>query len=392
MILKIIRLLNIKNILKALEIKNILKAIEVFKMAILNRTSNYPPEVVHFENNFASYFNSKYGVSFCNATTCFEASIYALKLKKGDKVVVTGLTFYSFINNMLLKGIELIYMDIDDNLNINLEESLIDSNTKMILVSHLFGIPQDIEKVIAFASKFNLMIVEDCSHAHGAILNKKYVGTFGDIGIFSLQGAKAVSGGEGGIAITNNKNLNERLLLYGHMGRDLSKINFNKLIKSTGIGKKGRMHPLSAGLASVELKFLRSSNSKINSKLRDLLNVLKRYPEIKLINNPKGAVMGGFYYGYPFWIASKKIRLDNLNHNVFRKYPYPLYHKENIFLKSQNFIELINLGNLSDVSSSINLPNTEKAYTNLIFIDYNFIRKFNKKNKEYFISLIEDLL
>jgi len=93
-------------------------------MAILNRTSNYPPEVVHFENNFASYFNSKYGVSFCNATTCFEASIYALKLKKGDKVVVTGLTFYSFINNMLLKGIELIYMDIDDNLNINLEESL----------------------------------------------------------------------------------------------------------------------------------------------------------------------------------------------------------------------------------------------------------------------------
>ena len=175
----------------------------------------------------------------------------------------------------------------------------IDEKVKMVLVSHLFGIPQNIKNIISIASKNNLKIIEDCSHAHGAKLNGKYIGTFGDIGIFSLQGDKAVSGGEGGMAISNKKNLYEKMKLYGHMGRDLSDVNFLDEIKSTGLGKKSRMHPLAAGLAIIELNYLYEFNKTVNKNILKLRNFLKNYSNIKLIDNLKSSEMGGFYYGFP---------------------------------------------------------------------------------------------
>ena len=269
-------------------------------------------------------------------------------------------------------------MDFDENLQIKIDEKKVDEKVKMILVTHLFGIPQNINKIISIAEKNNLKIIEDCSHAHGAILKGKYLGTFGDIGIFSLQGDKAVSGGEGGIAISNKKNLYEKMKLYGHMGRDLSDVNFLDEIKSTGIGKKCRMHPLAAGLAIIELKYLRKFNLNINKNIFKLRNFLKNYSNINSIDNLKFSKMGGFYYGYPIWLikGEKDYLLSNWP-NIFKDYPYPLYHKKKYFTSSEFFLKTIKGENILNNKTNLNLFNTEKAYEKLIFIDYNFLIKYN---------------
>ena len=213
------------------EKKKLSQALKLLKMLYLNRDTKYPNEVSGFENRYAKFIGTDYALSFCNGTTAFDSALFSLGLRDGDSIILCGMNFQSVVLTSLQSRLRLKYVDMDENLNTRLDDTYVDENTKLIIISHLFGNPQNMDEVTKFVKKHNLLLLEDCSHAHGAEFNGSKVGNFGDVSFFSLQGEKAISGGEAGVAITNNKECYDRMRLYAHMGRDMSDIEVDALFR-----------------------------------------------------------------------------------------------------------------------------------------------------------------
>jgi len=307
--------------------------------------SKYPKFTERFEVDFANYIGAKFGVSFCNGTSAIEAALFACGVKSGDDVLVSSCTIHSTAGAIISVGAKPIFVDIDVNsLNFDPEEidRKVTSNTKALVVVHLWGNPADMESINQKAKKYNLKVIEDCSHSHGATINGKKVGTFGDIGCFSLQGFKAVSAMEGGISVTNNEVLSHRLNLFGHFGRNMGKIlktNYAEFAL-TGIESKRRAHPLGILLATVDLQYLDRVNSIKEKYTIKLKNTLKKIDNIRFIEPYSGCIKGGYFPGIPVIISDKHTKKDAINrikktmkYSFFFSSPYeynppsPHYHQ-----------------------------------------------------------------
>jgi len=163
------------------------------------------------------------------------------------------------------------------------------------------------------AEKYNLYIIEDCSHAHGSKYKGKLCGTFGDIAVFSLQTNKAIFAGEGGILVTNNENLYNRATLLGHY-RDRSKEdikdpNYNKYWV-TGFGLKLRMSPFNAIVAKQSLKKFKKIKEERHKCLKYFTNELKKIDYIETTNILDNIDMGAWYGFKPLY---KKENLNNIS-------------------------------------------------------------------------------
>ena len=202
--------------------KKCIKMLLASKQIFFNEVTYYPPLVLKFERNFAKYIGKRHGLTFCNGTSSIEAALFALGIDKGDEVIVPSCTFHASIDPILNLGAVPVFVDIDMVSGSILISDLIDKislNTKCIIVVHLFGNVANIGSISALAKSKQIMVLEDVSHAHGALYEGKKVGSFGDISCFSLQGAKAISAGEGGIALTDDERLLSLMSMYGHFGR-----------------------------------------------------------------------------------------------------------------------------------------------------------------------------
>ena len=177
---------------------------------------------------------------------------------------------------------------------------------KEFCVSHLFGYPIDLQNIKIIKEKFqHIKIISDCSHAHGAIVEDKNIVNFSDIAIMSLQGAKAVSSGEGGVAFTDNSlylRFNDKTF---HPSRNL--LNKKNEDDYPGFSKimKARMHPFEfLILASDDLENL-DKNQIIKEKFQTIYSILNELSSIYLpqinLNHT-----GGYHYGLPFIITEKK--------------------------------------------------------------------------------------
>ena len=179
-----------------------------------SRISRYPQSVFELENNFADVSGAKFNISCNNGTMAFEACCFALGLKPGDEILLSEMSFYSVVTNLLFNGLSPRYLEFDQNLQPVLDDSAVTPKSKAILVSHLFGMPNDLERIQEFARRHSLFVIQDASHAHGALFSGSKLSAFGDVIFYSLQGDKAVSGGEAGISSTNEEIIADRMRLY----------------------------------------------------------------------------------------------------------------------------------------------------------------------------------
>lgn len=168
------------------------------------------------------------------------------------------------------------------NINIDEIEKKITAKTKAIVVTHMWGYPCEMDKLREIANKYNLYLLEDCSHAHGGSYKGKKLGEWGDVAAFSLQGNKIITGGEGGILITNNKQVYERAILLGHYNKRCKKeIDKESTIYKyavTGKGMKLRAHPLAIRIAYEQFKHL----NEINEQKQIFANIIiKELEDIK---------------------------------------------------------------------------------------------------------------
>lgn len=256
-----------------------------------------------FEDAFAKYHSRKYALLCSSGTAAIHSMFVAAGFKEGDEVICPVYTFFATVTPLLFTGAKPIFCDIDENGNIDPREieKKITPKTRGIIVTHMWGIPCKMNEIVKICKKNNLILLEDCSHAHGAKYKEKLVGTFGDLAAWSLQGPKNVSGGEGGILVTDSEEFYYKALLFGHYNKrckqEISKSHPLYKYVTTGMGLKLRAHPLPIAIAYEVFKNL----DKYLKVKRLFANKM-----IKSLRKEKGILLPPAYFDseiQPSWYA-----------------------------------------------------------------------------------------
>lgn len=167
-----------------------------------------------FEDDFASYCGCEHGVAVSSGTTALHLAVASLGIGPGDEVLVSSSTNIATALAVVHNGAVPVPVDAEPdtwNLNLDLIESLITPRTRGIIPVHLFGHPVDMDRLVAIARRRDLLVIEDCAEAHGATCRNGKVGSFGDAACFSFYANKIITTGEGGMVVTNDEELAERL-------------------------------------------------------------------------------------------------------------------------------------------------------------------------------------
>ncbi|MGQ9628976.1 MAG: DegT/DnrJ/EryC1/StrS family aminotransferase [bacterium] len=172
------------------------------------------PKVTEFEEKVAEYVGARYAVATSSCTTALHLSLLALGVGPGDEAIVPAFTFVATANAVEYVGARPVFVDIDPktfNIDVDEIEGKITSRTKAILPVHLFGLSAEMDAIMDVAERHNLKVVEDSACALGTRYRGKHAGTFGEAGCFSFHPRKAITTGEGGMIVTGDPALAERL-------------------------------------------------------------------------------------------------------------------------------------------------------------------------------------
>ena len=178
------------------------------------------PLVAQFETRFAQYHGASFGVAVCNGTVALTAALMAHGIGPGDEVLVPAFSFFATASSMLSVGARPVFVDIDEqsfNLDVDDARSKIGPRTRAIMPVHLYGLPADMEAIATLASEHGLALLEDSAQAHGARIGRRSVGTWGTAA-FSFYPSKNMTTSEGGMVLTNDAGVAERLRLIRNQG------------------------------------------------------------------------------------------------------------------------------------------------------------------------------
>lgn len=208
-----------------------------------------------FEDAFANYHHRRHALLCSSGTAAIHSMFVAAGFRAGDEVICPAYTFFATVTPLLFTGAKPVLCDCDENGNIDPAqiEGKITSRTKGVVITHMWGIPCDMRRITALCKKYKIVLMEDCSHAHGARYKGSPVGSFGDLAVWSIQGPKNVTGGEGGVLATNNDEYYYKALLLGHYNKrskqEIPKYHPLYRYALTGMGLKYRAHPLATVIA-----------------------------------------------------------------------------------------------------------------------------------------------
>lgn len=167
-----------------------------------------------FQDNFAEQFNATEAFAFWKARVALYAILKVLGVKQDNEVILPGYTCVMDVNPIKYLGAKPVYVDIEPetfNMDVSLLEDKITANTKVIIAQHTYGYPCDMDSILKIANKRGLPVIEDCCLAFGSKYKGKIAGTFAKAAYFSFQWNKPFTTGLGGMAITNDKELAEKI-------------------------------------------------------------------------------------------------------------------------------------------------------------------------------------
>lgn len=177
--------------------------------------------LTEFEQRFAAYCGCKHGVATTSGTTALQLAVAAAGIGAGDEVLISAST--NIATALAVAHNNAIPVPVDSenetwNLDLDLIESLITEKTKAIIPVHLFGHPVDMDRLMEIANRHDLVVIEDCAESHGATVRGRMTGSFGQMGCFSFYANKVITTGEGGMVVTNDDALADRLRLLRNLG------------------------------------------------------------------------------------------------------------------------------------------------------------------------------
>lgn len=191
------------------------------------------PNVAKFQNMFADFTGSKYAHAASNCTTALHLGLEAMDITKGDKVIVPSFTYVASANAVEYTGAEVVFCDIDlKTFNIDetkLEEMIKNDNSiKAIMPVNLFGLCANMPYIMELAKKYNLKVIEDSACGFDGWIGDKHSGTFGDCGCFSFHPRKSICTGEGGMLITDNEDIANKVSQLKDHGASKSDLQRHK--------------------------------------------------------------------------------------------------------------------------------------------------------------------
>lgn len=285
------------------------------------------PEIQEFENNISDFIGTKFAITFNSGTSALHSLFLAHGITSGE-VIVPSFTFIATANSVMLAGARPVFADVEENtfgLDAVDVERKITNQTKAIMPIHYGGCPcRDIIKLRKIADEHNLPLLEDAAQSLGSSIKGKKSGTFGTGAMFSLCQDKMITTGEGGVIVTDSKEIFEKLKLIRSHGRAESSDYFssNELMDYVTLGYNFRMPTMNAALGNSQ--FSRLDN--IIKRRRDLAQSydlgFREIDDIDILSPPEGFF--DVYQKYPILIQAEK-RDELKNHlakeGIFSK-PY----------------------------------------------------------------------
>ncbi|OPZ81344.1 MAG: L-glutamine:2-deoxy-scyllo-inosose aminotransferase [bacterium ADurb.Bin429] len=265
-----------------------------------------------FEAEFAAWIGLKHALTYPNGTESLRAAMWACGVGAGDEIICPSMTYWASCTSALSLGAAVNFADIDpETLCIDPKdiEHRIGPRTKAIVVVHYAGYPAPMDAIMPIARKHGVLVIEDVSHAHGALYKGRMVGTFGDIAAMSMMAGKSFAIGEAGMMATNNGALYERCISYGFYERTGvasrfnapdSQITMEELKPFAGVplgGFKHRLNQTCAAMGRVQLKYYDARTAEIQSAMNRFWDLLDGVPGLRAHRPAKdsGSTMGGWY-------------------------------------------------------------------------------------------------
>lgn len=285
------------------------------------------------EREWADAYRSSYAVAVNSATSGLYAAIGALAIGYGDEVIVSPYTMSACAIAPLVYGAIPIFADVDPNTGCIDPRSVaekISVRTKAILVVHQFGFVADMTALLALADTHNLKIIEDCAQAHGARFAGQPVGTIGDIGVFSLNVNKTIQAGEGGVVVTNDAAIYDRLCIIRNHGENVTQARGLEDLTNL-FGFNYRMTEVTAAISRVQLQKMPGLN---NTRLALVRQLMQEIDKLSCFENMGSAQCEtctcdmhskceDTYYIFPFKLAAG---LDSDSRESMRK----VFERENL--------------------------------------------------------------
>lgn len=247
---------------------------------------NYVGYTRKLEQTVCDYLGVKYSIATHCCTNALHLACCAIGLKEGDEVIVTDHSWAATAHTIAYTGATCVFVDIlESTLCIDPEaiKKAITPKTKAIMLVHNFGVPAEMDEILAIAKKHGLYVIEDAAPALSSEYKGQKCGTFGDIACFSFQGAKIAVTGEGGILVTNNPKLYERAKLYANMGRTDRMGPF----WCDEIGYQYTISNLSASLALAQVERVEELKAKKRQIHQWYCSRLENHPKIQMVKEPE---------------------------------------------------------------------------------------------------------
>lgn len=250
------------------------RVVNVLRSGFLSKPDG-GPAVAEFQKLMAKLHGKRYAFAVNSGTSALHCAIVALSLQKNDEVIIPALANIADASVVIQEGGKPVFVDVDPK-DFNIDpakiEEKITPRTKTIIVVHMYGQPAKIDEIRHIADKHKLILIEDCAQATGAKYKGKYVGSFGDMGCFSLYQTKHIICGEGGVVITNNEEYAKVITSVannGIMKHDLDAYDYDR------IGFNYQLTDIQAALAIGQLHKLDKNNIKRRENAKKFMTLLK---------------------------------------------------------------------------------------------------------------------
>ena len=356
------------------------------------RWGGYPypgPKTAELARKFAEMQGGGYAVPMANGTVTMEVALRAADIGWGDEVIVPAYTFQATAAAPIAAGAIPVIVDIDPNnycLDPQAAENAITPKTKAIIPVHLGSNMADMDALLELAEKFNLIVIEDCAHAHGAKWNGRGAGTIGHLGSFSLQSSKTLTTGEGGILLCRTPELAAKAASIIDCGRPHALGGGPEdYIREFQVGGNFRLSEIAAALAVVGMERFPAQAKEREEMAAYLDEALSEIPGVRVLRRDPRHTTRSFYR-YIFAISPQEfgvehaVLVDALNaEGVDCWEGYEAMHNYTLFQPQKSKLAVPNAFPEYFDFKNMNFPEAERACEHeAVWLDENVFRAGQK--------------
>jgi len=294
---------------------------QVNEVLLSNQLSGMSPTIVQYERKLATYFNVQHALAVTNGTTAIEIALRAAGVGNGDEVITTPLGPVMTPLPIVAVGATPVFVDCESagSFNISLTDlkNKITSKTRAVISVPMWGYPNDMREIKVLCAENNIILIEDASHCHGAMVHNKFQGTIGDMGVFSTQERKLIGTGEGGFILTDDAHLAARVQELRNFGKPVRQEFIDKGLADQYGHMFGLNYRLNAFAAGVGIAQIGKLEKKIQQRTKHAAYYNECLPLHYLRELPFMSNGRPNYYAIVYKVAHPRYSASDLGAKLF---------------------------------------------------------------------------